>query len=118
MDLYPKQARFVLEYVKGRSGTEAAIKAGYPAQSAQVRASQLLSKLKIRNAIRDQRDAISARACLSVDAAIREIMVIAFSDLGEVLDFSGDEIREMPARKIDKKKRRSIQSVKIKTVTR
>ncbi len=45
-------------------------------------------------------------------------MLVAFSDLGDVMDFTGDEIKEIKARKISPAKRRTIQSVRIKTTTK
>lgn len=46
-----KRRKFVIEYLRDLNGTQAAIRAGYAAASASVQASQILSILKVREAI-------------------------------------------------------------------
>lgn len=46
-----KQHKFVLEYLKDLRQTDAAIRAGYSAQTARVQASRLLTKVNIRAAV-------------------------------------------------------------------
>ena len=51
--LNPKQARFVAEYVKDLNATQAAIRAGYSAQTARQQASDLLAKPDIAAAVKE-----------------------------------------------------------------
>ncbi len=51
MSLTPKQARFVEEYLLDLNATQAAIRAGYSAKTANEQGSQLLAKLSIRQAV-------------------------------------------------------------------
>lgn len=117
MRLLPRQARFVCEYVKSKNGEEAAVKAGYKTLCARNHAARLLKNEYILKAIADKQHAIAMRALLSVEDVVRETMIVAFSSLGDYLDFSGDEIVDKAARDIDEMKLRALQSVKITTKT-
>ena len=50
--LTPKQAAFVREYLTDRNGTQAAIRAGYSKKTAEQGAAQLLSNIKVKNAVK------------------------------------------------------------------
>jgi hypothetical protein len=50
-DLPPKVRLFVVEYAKDMNGTQAAIRAGYSAKTAQEQSSQHLSKLMVKQAV-------------------------------------------------------------------
>ncbi|WP_211473937.1 terminase small subunit [Collimonas humicola] len=50
-DLPPKEKLFVAEYTKDMNGTQAAIRAGYSAKTANEQAAQLLAKLSIKQAV-------------------------------------------------------------------
>ena len=50
-DLPPKTKLFVIEYTKDINGTQAAIRAGYSAKTAQEQSSQQLSKLMVKQAV-------------------------------------------------------------------
>lgn len=119
MRLLPMQARFVCEYAKSKNGTQAAINAGYKPSNAKGAAIHLLSKATIRDAIRDKQNAVAYRALLAVEDVLRETMIVAFSSLGDYLDFSGDEITEKRASEVDETKLRALQSIKItvRTIT-
>lgn len=47
-ELSPKQELFCREYIKDLNGKQAAIRAGYSAATAEVKASQLLSLVKVK----------------------------------------------------------------------
>ena len=51
----PKQKKFCVEYLIDLNGTQAAIRAGYSKKTANRIANQLLSKLDVRNYIKDLR---------------------------------------------------------------
>ena len=50
--LTPRQARFVEEYLKDLNGTQASIRAGYSAKTANEQAAQNLAKLSIQQAVK------------------------------------------------------------------
>lgn len=55
-DVTPKQKKFCVEYLIDLNATQAAIRAGYSKRTANRIANQLLSKLDIRNYIKDLRE--------------------------------------------------------------
>lgn len=77
MGLSPKERKFVAEYLKNPNGTQAAIRAGYAKGSADVTASRLLGKARVRGAI----DAGLAKAEISSEYVLRGLKKIA--DSGE-----------------------------------
>lgn len=75
--LTPKQAMFVIEYLKDLNGTQAAIRAGYSESTAQEIASENLSKPMIKNAIQEQMDARAGRTLVTADWVIDSLREIA-----------------------------------------
>lgn len=56
--LSAKQEKFCLEYIKSHNATEAAINADYSEKTARIQGSQLLTKLNIKNRIKELSDAV------------------------------------------------------------
>lgn len=65
--LTPKQARFVLEYMKDGNGTQAAIRAGYSAHTAQMQASRLLLNVMVQAFIRRERGKVESKLEMTRD---------------------------------------------------
>lgn len=63
----PKRERFVLEFLKDSSATQAAIRAGYSKKSADTLGPRLLKKPEVAEAIRVRREKISAKTGLTVE---------------------------------------------------
>lgn len=79
--LTPRQRRFVVEYLIDLNGTRAAIRAGYKPDNAAAVASRLLAKRLIRRAVREGMAARAARTEVSADKVVRELSIIAFSNV-------------------------------------
>lgn len=75
--LTPKQAMFVIEYLKDLNGTQSAIRAGYSEDTAQQMASENLSKPLIKKAIEEQMDARSQRTLITADWILQGMKEIA-----------------------------------------
>lgn len=86
MSLTPKQQRFVEEYLVDLNATQAAIRAGYSAKTANEQASALLAKLSIQQAVQEQRTKVSQRVGRTID----DIM----ADIGRVRDNAMQEVRD------------------------
>lgn len=114
MAIGPRQAKFIQEYLKLGNATQACINAGYKPDNARQIATQLLSKLHIRERIRDEQNAAAERALISVARTLREISYVAHSDVGDIFDFSGTHLRLKRAKDIPLRARRAIASVKVK----
>ncbi len=71
MSLTPKQARFVEEYLIDLNATQAAIRAGYSAKTANEQGAQLLAKLSIRQAVAEAQAVRSKRTEITHDEVIQ-----------------------------------------------
>jgi phage terminase small subunit len=80
--LRPKQQIFVREYLIDLNATAAAIRAGYSPATAQEQGSRLLSNVMVRRAIHEGMKRRIARTEVTADKVVRELAIIAFSDIG------------------------------------
>jgi len=88
-DLTPKQARFVDEYLIDLNGTQAAIRAGYSADTAQEQASRLLSNVMVAEAVAERQKGIQVSTHVTQERVIREIARIALFDPRKMFDDDG-----------------------------
>ena len=114
MALTPKQRRFVEEYPLDLNATQAAIRAGYSAKTADKIGTQLLGKTSIKAAIAAALAERSKRTEVTADRVVRELALVAFSDVGDLLDFSGDGLTLRPACQVPERARRAVSSVKVR----
>ena len=112
----PKEERFVAEYLIDLNGTQAAKRAGYEGDryTLKVTASRLLTDANLRAAVREAMKARSRRTRITQDKVLRELAVIAFSDIGDYLDFTGDAIKPKAPKSICGQSRRALASWKTK----
>lgn len=108
--LNQKQRLFVSEYLIDKHGTNAAIRAGYSADSAEVQASRLLRNDKIRAAIDAQFALQEKRTLITADRILAELMRVGLADIGEAFNDDGSlkRVRDMP-----EELRRAISSVEV-----
>lgn len=71
--LTPKQERFVEEYLKDLNATQAAIRAGYSAHTAEQQGPRLLGNVGIQEAIRVGQEARSKRTKIDADWVLRRL---------------------------------------------
>lgn len=90
--LTAKQSRFVDEYLVDLNGTQAAIRSGYSAKTANTKAAQLLAKVNIQQAIQERMNRRSERTGITSDFVLNGIAKnIARCEQGEpVRDRSGE----------------------------
>jgi phage terminase small subunit len=69
----PRWERFAQQLVKGKSQTEAYRNAGYRAKAATVNASQLLTKPKVAERLRELQEGAAARAEVTVASILNEL---------------------------------------------
>jgi phage terminase small subunit len=118
--LTPKQQRFVEEYVVDGNATAAYKRAGYRAKTDKVAAANaaaLLANHKVAAAIAAARGDLTARAEVTADRVLAELDTLALSDVGDVLDFTGNVPRLKPPSAIPESARRCLASVKVKRYT-
>lgn len=87
-----KQSRFVEEYVLDMNATQAAIRAGYSAKTAQEQGARLLANVMVRAAVDAAVAKIADRAEVSAERVIRERARLAFFDVRKLLDSDGNPI--------------------------
>lgn len=87
--LTEKQQRFVDEYLIDLNATQAAIRAGYSAKTAQEQGSQNLSKLMVQQAIAEQMAERSRRTGVNQDRVVLELARIAFVKITDIVDSEG-----------------------------
>jgi len=75
--LNPKQSRFVLEYVVDLNATQAAIRAGYAAGSADVTGSRLLEDARISQAVKEAVEARAKRTLVTADYVVTRLKDVA-----------------------------------------
>jgi phage terminase small subunit len=88
-----RQEQFVREYLLDLNATQAAIRAGYSPRTANERAAKLMRRPWIRDAIAQEIAQRSRRTGISADRVLEELAVIAFADLGELVQFGPGGIR-------------------------
>lgn len=86
-DLTDKQAAFVAEYLIDLNATQAAIRAGYSANTAEAQGSRLLSNVKVAEAVRSALDARARRTEITADRVLEQFWAIATADPNELIQF-------------------------------
>ena len=89
-----KQKRFCEEYLVDLNATQAAIRAGYSANSAQQTGSENLLKPVIRARVDQMLADRSARTGVNADRVVRELAKIAFMKGTDVIDTETGNVRE------------------------
>lgn len=90
MSLTAKQQRFVEEYLIDLNATQAAIRAGYSAKTAEQQGHQLLKKTLVAEAVAEARAKLSERAEITQDMVLRELAKIGFSDIRKAVRWASN----------------------------
>ena len=88
-----KQQCFVNEYLIDLNATQAAIRAGYSAKTADAQGSRMLGNVKVQQAISEAMAKRSRRTGVNQDRVVLELAKIAFVKMTDVVDSDG-AIRE------------------------
>ena len=110
------QRRFVEEYVADCNGTRA-YRVAYPSASyaaARTNAGRLLALPAVAREVRAGRAAQRRRTRVTADRVLRELAAVAFSDIGDLFDFSG---RPIPVHFLEPETRRAISALAVTRVT-
>ncbi|RKS87319.1 phage terminase small subunit [Orbus hercynius] len=96
--LTAKQELFCREYLIDLNATQAAIKAGYKKNSAEVTGSKLLRNAKVKNFIQELMGERNERNKIDADYVLKRLTEIDQMDVVDILNDSGDllPIREWP----------------------
>lgn len=114
----PKHGLFCVMYVKhNRNGAKAYMACGYKAATEQIAAAcanKLLKNAEIKAKIAQLLLEQDERVLVEADDILEEWKLIGKSDLGDILDFSGEQPKLKSANQIPVHARRAISSIKIK----
>jgi len=94
MKLNPRQSRFVEEYLIDLNATQAAIRAGYSAKTANTNGPRLMVNAGIQSAIQKAQAARSERTQITVDKVLDDIELIKLNamqqeDDGKMINHAG-----------------------------
>lgn len=108
--LTPRQERFCQEYVKDLNATQAAIRTGYSAKTANEQGARLLSKVSIKNRIAELAKPRAEAAGLTAERVLQEIQRISCCDIGQAFNEDGTlkPLKDMP-----EDVRRAISSIEV-----
>lgn len=109
--LSEQRQRFVDEYLIDLNGTQAAIRAGYSAKTAQEQSSRLLSNVMVQQAIAERMAERSRRTGVNQDRVLRELARIAFANVIDMINTEDATLKETAS----EDETAAIQSVKVKT---
>lgn len=112
--LSPRQDRFVGEYLIDLNATKAVVRAGYSERTAGIYASRLLRTPSVAAAIAERKAARSEKTGVEAARVIEEMAAVAFSDIGDIIDFSGPTPRLRKPEDVPERARRALSSVKVK----
>lgn len=84
--LDPRHQRFVKEYLVDLNGTQAAIRAGYSANSAAEQASDLIRNSKIKAAIEEGQRKLQAKLEINAERVVQKLAQIATADPRELVE--------------------------------
>jgi phage terminase small subunit len=93
MSLTEKQARFVSEYLIDLNATQAAIRAGYSADTAEQIGYQLLQKTSVADAIAAGSKKLTDKLNITADRVLGAIALVAFSDVRKMFGPDGALLR-------------------------
>ena len=110
MALNEKQKRFADEYLIDLNATQAAIRAGYSARSADVTGARLLANARVRAYIDARMAELSKRTGVNQERIIRELARIAFLDPTKLANMDTAELLDNTT----EDDRAAIASVKVK----
>ncbi len=92
-----KQRRFVEEYLIDLNATQAAIRAGYSAKTAQEQSSRLLSNVMVSEAVREALLARSQRTQIDADYVLRQAVKLherCMQEISPITDRKGEQVTD------------------------
>jgi phage terminase small subunit len=94
--LTPKQQRFCEEFIIDMNATQAAIRAGYSPKTANEQAARMLTITNLQRYLTELRSQQSERLQINADMVLRELAIIGFGSIGDVLEIDDSDARLKP----------------------
>ena len=99
--LNDRQRSFVNEYLRDLNATQAAIRAGYSARSADKIGHQLLGNTRISEAIHAAMQQREKRTQITADRVLQEIAAVAFAHMGQFAKWGGQTVTLTDSSEVD-----------------
>lgn len=99
--LTDKQATFVREYLVDLNATQAAIRAGYSARTADRSGPALLGNSWVAEAIQKAQAARAKRTEITADRVLEELAAIAFAHMGQYATWNDDRVSLTDSSEVD-----------------
>lgn len=106
-----KHSSFCREYVVDCNATQAAIRAGYAAESAHVQASRLMGRPEILSHIAELRAELAKRTGISVERVLKEYEKLAFSNMQDYIRVAGNGLAYIDLSKLTRDQAAAIAQV-------
>lgn len=88
----PRQEKFVQEYLLDLNATQAAIRAGYSAKTANAIAGRLLVNVSIQKEIQKKFEDRSKRTEITADETLKQLAIISFGSMKDVATWGPDGV--------------------------
>jgi len=115
--LTPQQARFVREYLGDLNATQAAIRAGYSARTADVQGPRLLGNARVAAAVAAGQKRIADRLEISAEKVLSEMAKIAFSNMQDYVSTDGEGGAFVDLSGVDRDKWAAVQEITVDEYT-
>jgi phage terminase small subunit len=112
--LTPKQQRFCEEYLIDLNATQAAVRAGYSAKTANKVGPRALVNVGIQVEIQKLMVARSSRTEVTADNVVRELAKIGFSNIGEFMTWDRDGVELTSSAYLTPDQKAAVAEVKVK----
>lgn len=116
MKLNPRQQRFVAEYLVDLNATQAAIRAGYSAKTAESQGSRLLSNAKVAAAVQAGGVKLARRLEVTQERVVEELRRIAMADIRNLFTWDEEKAAFIPSRDLTDEQAAAIASVESETI--
>lgn len=113
MSLNLRHQRFVAEYLKDLNGTQACVRAGYPARAARGRACLLLQRPGVRAAIEARQKQLADQFEVTAQRVIAEFAKLAFANIDDFLEVRPDGMVRVDLSKADRQHRAALTHVTV-----
>lgn len=110
--LSEKEKAFCIEYLKDWNGSQAAIRAGYSAKTAQEQSSRLLSKVIIKNELKRIQAEIRENAMITIDWSLMRLKNVASASITDFLEFDGFRAFWKPSTEWSQAMKEAVQEMK------
>lgn len=120
MALTAKQEMFVAEYLRDLNATQAAIRCGYSAKTANREGSRQLSNAVVAEAIARAKAERAARAGIDAERVLEEIRAVALAKFGDFAEWDGDSFKPYPSHEDDPEtggRREAVDTRVVKSIT-